>query len=44
MARSLSVACRQTGPKAGVYAALDEAFAFGIVAVVPGAEWLMRPE
>ena len=40
MARSLSVACLQTG----VHAALDEAFAFGIVAVVRGAEWLMRPE
>ena len=44
MARSLSVACRQTRLKAGVHAVLDEAFAFGIVAVVPGAEWLMRPE
>ncbi|SVB03259.1 uncharacterized protein METZ01_LOCUS156113 [marine metagenome] len=44
MARSLSVACLQTGPKAGVLAALEEAFAFGIVAVVRGADWLTRPE
>ena len=44
MARSLGVVFLQTGPKAGVHAALDQAFAFGIVAVGRGAEWLMRPE
>ena len=44
MARSLGVASPQTGPKDGVHFVLDQAFAFGIVAVGRGAEWLMRPE
>jgi len=44
MARSLSVACLQTGPKAGVLATLEEVPAFGIVAVVRGADWLTRSE